>query len=83
TYAGSLAAMVLMAAVFAIFLAHLGADSWQDGAGWGFHAWLGFALPLGLIANLYSDKKFATFVIDSGYQLVYICVMGAILGRWV
>lgn len=82
-YAGSLLAFVLMAAVLSIFLAHLRADSWQDGATWGFHAWLGFALPIGFTANLYSDKKFATFVIDTGYQLVYLCVMGAILGAFI
>jgi hypothetical protein len=34
------------------------------------------------MANLYSDKPIATFLIDAGYQLVYLVVMGAILGRW-
>jgi hypothetical protein len=81
-YAGSFVAFVLMAAVFRLFLNHLGADGLHDGLGWGFHAWLGFALPLGFIANLYSDKSLATFLIDAGYQLVYFLAMGAILGAW-
>ncbi|MES2304986.1 MAG: DUF1761 domain-containing protein [Gemmatimonadota bacterium] len=82
SYGGSLIAMFITATVLTLFLHHLSADSWQDGFNWGFHAWLGFAMPLGLTANLYSDKKFSTFLIDTGYQLVYLCVMGAILGKF-
>jgi hypothetical protein len=81
-YAGSFAAFVLIAYVLHIFLSHLGADTLQKGAGWGFHAWVGFALPIGFTANLYSDKPMMTFVIDTGYQLVYLTAMGAILGAW-
>jgi hypothetical protein len=81
-YAGSFVAFLVMAWVLHLMLAHLGADSIQDGAVWGFHAWLGFAAPLGFTAYLYSDKPVATFLIDTGYQLVYLTVMGAILGGW-
>lgn len=82
TYTGTFVALLLMAGVLHIVLAHLGADSARDGAGWGFHLWLGIALPLGFIAHLYSDKSAAAFAIDAGYQLVYMTVMGAILGAW-
>ena len=34
------------------------------------------------MANVYSGKKFSIFVIDTGYQLVYLIAMGAILGAW-
>jgi Protein of unknown function (DUF1761) len=81
-YAGSFLAFVLIAYVLHIFLSRLGAHTFQTGAAWGFHAWLGFALPIGLTANLYSDKPLLTFVIDAGYQLVYLTAMGAILGAW-
>ena len=81
-YAGSFVAFVVMASVLGLLLHHLGADSTADGAAWGFHAWLGFALPIGFTANLYSDKPVAAFLIDTGYQLVYMTVMGAILGAW-
>src|SRR3954469_21780742 len=80
--AATLVAMILMASVLQIFLSHLGADSVADGVLWAFHAWLGFALPLGFIAHLYSGKKLAAWLIDTGYQLVYLLVMGAILGGW-
>lgn len=81
-YAGSLLAFVLMAAVLKIFLRHLGADSLHDGAWWAFHAWLGFALPIGFTQHLYSDKPIAAFYLDTGYQLIYLVAMGAILGAW-
>jgi hypothetical protein len=81
-YAGSFVAFVVMASVLGLLLRHLGADSTADGAAWGFHAWVGFALPIGFTANLYSDKPVAAFLIDAGYQLVYMTVMGAILGAW-
>jgi uncharacterized membrane protein len=78
----TLVAMILMAAVLQVFLRHLGADSLGGGMGWAFHAWLGFALPLGFIAHLYSQKRIAAWMIDLGYQLVYLLAMGAILGAW-
>ena len=81
-YAGSCVAFLVMAWVLRLFLAHLRADSASDGAVWAFHAWLGFALPIGVMSYLYTDKPFALLLIDTGYQLVYLTVMGAILGAW-
>ena len=81
-YGISFVAFLVMAAVLSIVLNHLGAHDWRSGALWGAHMWLGFALTLGLIANVYSGKKFAVFLIDTGYQLVYLTAMGAILGAW-
>ena len=78
----TLVAMILMAAVLQIFLNHLGALTVREGMGWGFHAWLGFAVPFGFIAHLYSHKRINAWLIDLGYQLVYLVVMGAILGAW-
>ena len=82
TYTGTFVALLLMAGVMHIVLAHLGADTAGRGAGWGFHLWLGIALPLGFIAHLYSDKSVTAFAIDTVYPLVYMTVMGAILGAW-
>jgi uncharacterized protein DUF1761 len=82
-YGISFVCMVLMAHVFA-WLAHLtGANGWQYGLHLGFLLWIGFAFTLGLIAHVYhKDRKFAAFLIDSGYQLVYLLLMGAIIGAW-
>ena len=81
-YGVSFLCYVVTAAVFSLVLAHLGADTAAEGAGWGFHIWLGFALTLGLTANMFSDKPLAAFAIDAGYQLVYLILMGAILAAW-
>ncbi len=79
-YAGTFVAFLLMAFVLNLFLRHLGSDSVHDGIVWAFHAWLGFAVPVGFTAYLYSQKSIGVFLIDAGYQLVYMVLMGAILG---
>jgi len=81
-YAGSVLAYLVMAFVLAILVAYCGAASWQQGAWIGFLCWLGFAATIGLTANLFSEKSFAVYWIDAGYQLVYLVLMGAILGAW-
>lgn len=81
-YVGSGVAFLVMGSVLRLFLAHSRADSAGDGAAWAFHAWLGFALPIGVMSYLYTDKPLALLLIDTGYQLVYLTVMGAILGAW-
>jgi hypothetical protein len=81
-YGISFLCFLLMAHVLG-FLVHLtGASTWQYGLHLGFLCWLGFAFTIGLTANVYSEKKFAVFLIDTGYQLVYLLVMGAILAAW-
>jgi Protein of unknown function (DUF1761) len=81
-FLGSFVVLLIVASVLRIFVSHLGVESPNEGAAWGFHAWLGFALPIGFTAHQHSDKPFATFLIDAGYQLVYFTAMGAILGSW-
>lgn len=81
-YGISFVAMLVMSAVLSIILNHIGAHHWQSGALWGAHIWLGFAATIGLMANLYTGKEFSIFLIDTGYQLLFLVVMGAILGAW-
>lgn len=81
-YGISFVALTVMAAVLSIVLNHLGAHDWKSGAQWAAHIWLGFAATIGLMANLYGGRRFAVFAIDTGYQLLYLVVMGAILGAW-
>ncbi|HET7040522.1 MAG TPA: DUF1761 domain-containing protein [Gemmatimonadales bacterium] len=81
-YGISFLCFLLMAHVLG-FLVHLtGAATWLYGAHLGFLCWLGFALTIGLTAQVYSQKRFAAFVIDAGYQLVYLVAMGTILAAW-
>jgi len=72
----------VMAHVLAALVHLTGAEGWLYGIHLGFLVWLGFAFTIGLTAQVYSQRKMATFVIDAGYQLVYLVVMGAILAAW-
>ena len=81
-YGISFVCMLLMAHVMAWLLHLTGGTGWMAGLHLGFMMWAGFAFTLGLIAQVYAGKKFAVFVIDSGYQLVYLIIMGTILGAW-
>ena len=44
--------------------------------------WLGFVAPTSLTANMFSDKSLSAWLIDGGYQLCYLLLMGVILGSW-
>ena len=81
-YILSFIGFLVMAFVFShiVHLTHGGGLHW--GALLGFGLWLGFAAPIGLMNMLYTNKRPATFVIDAGYQLVYLIVMGMILAAW-
>jgi hypothetical protein len=81
-YGISFVCFLVMAFILQMLLNHLDAHTWQSGVLWAVHLWLGFAVTIGLMANVYSGKKFSVFVIDAGYQLLYFVVMGAILGAW-
>ncbi|HSR91760.1 MAG TPA: DUF1761 domain-containing protein, partial [Gemmatimonadales bacterium] len=50
TYAASFVAFLVMAAVLHIILSHLGVESAHGGVAWGFHLWLGIAVPIGFTA---------------------------------
>jgi hypothetical protein len=81
-YGISLVCMVVMALVIDVLIFRMGVHGTMHGARLGALLWLGFAATIGLTANVYSGKPNSLFLIDSGYQLVYMSVMGAILATW-
>ena len=81
-YGISFVAFLVMAHVFAFLAAHVGVGTALGGAKLGLALWLGFAATIGLTSWVYSDKPLTTYLIDAGYQLVYLLVMGAIIGAW-
>lgn len=81
-YGWSFVAYVVMALGLSTILQLTSIIRWQGGMKLGALCWLAFAATIGLTSNLFSQKKFATYVIDAGYQLVYLMVMGAILAGW-
>jgi hypothetical protein len=82
TYALSFVAYLVMAAILSILLNWLHVDTLLDGLHVGALCWLGFAATIGLTANLFSEKPLMAWIIDAGYQLVYMLFMGALLGVW-
>ena len=81
-YAVSVLCYLAMAYVLALLASYTQATSLAHGLWLGFLAWLGFAAPLGLTAHMFSDKPIAVWVIDAGYQLAYLLLMGAIVSLW-
>jgi hypothetical protein len=81
-YVGSALCDLVMAYVVALFAAYTNSTTLAQGLWLGFLAWLGFAAPIGLTANLFSEKPIAAWVIDAGYQLAYLVIMGALLSVW-
>ena len=81
-YALSFVCYLVMATVLAYLLGWIGAVNLWAGMFMGLVCWLGFAATLGLTAHLFSDRRPAAYLIDAGYQLVYLLAMGAIVGEW-
>lgn len=81
-YGLSFVAYVVMAFAVSALIQLVGIVRWQGGAKLGVLCWLGFAATIGFTAHLYSNKKLQAFLLDAGYQLVYLAVMGAILAGW-
>lgn len=52
----------------------------QTGLTSAFWVWLGFVMPVQTTATIFGDKKWPLLAIDTGYQLVSLIVMGAVIG---
>jgi len=79
TYAVTFVCYVVMGVVMSILIERMGIADVMGGVKIGGATWLGFAATIGLTANLFSEKPLAAYVIDAGYQLVYMVAMGVIL----
>lgn len=82
SYAVSFLCYLLMGAVLSVLAVDIGVTTIGGGLRLGALCWLGFAATIGLTANLFSEKPLAAYLIDASYQLVYLAVMGAIVGGW-
>lgn len=81
-YAISFVCQVVIAGALALIIAITHMSSLLAGIKLALLCWLGFAVALGLMANVYSDRPLKAFLLDAGYQLVYFVVMGVILVAW-
>jgi hypothetical protein len=81
-YGISVLCFLAMAFTIAVLVGYINMNHWVQGVKLGLLLWLGLSIPLHLIAHVYSDRRFATFGIDAGYQLLYFVAMGGILAGW-
>ncbi len=81
-YAVSFLCQLLIAFAIAVLVSYLHLALCVQGLKLGLLVWAGFAFPLGLMANVFSDKRITAFYIDTGYQLVYLLLIGSIVTVW-
>ncbi|HEV2752115.1 MAG TPA: DUF1761 domain-containing protein [Gemmatimonadales bacterium] len=81
-YAVSVLCYLVTAYVVALLASYTSSTTFAQGLWLGFLSWLGFAATIGLTANLFSEKPLAAWVIDAGYQLAYLVLMGVLLSVW-
>ncbi|HUI30742.1 MAG TPA: DUF1761 domain-containing protein [Candidatus Acidoferrales bacterium] len=48
----------------------------------GFFSWIGFIAPVTLMTKLYEKKPWGLWLLDNGFWLVSLLVMGIILSIW-
>jgi hypothetical protein len=53
-----------------------------SGAVCGFFAWLGFVMPVTLGSVLWEGKSYPLWFINTGYYLVSLVIVGAVLAAW-
>lgn len=81
-YGISFLCYLVMGVVMSLLIAATGWRGVAGGIHTGLLCWLGFAATIGLTAHLFSDRKPAAYLLDAGYQLAYMVVMGIILASW-
>jgi hypothetical protein len=73
---------LLLAAVVAVIARAAGVSSAGSGAVLGLLLWAGPALAIGATAWIASDRPLAAFAMDWAYQLLFLVMMGAVVGAW-
>ena len=81
-YGVSMLCQLLIALAIAVLIGYLHLELCLQGLRLAALVWAGFAFPLGLMANMFSENRITVFYIDTGYQLVYLLVMGSIITVW-
>jgi len=81
-YGVSILCQLLIALAIAVLVGYLHLWHCVQGLKLALLIWAGFALPLGLMAAMFTEKRIAVFCIDAGYQLVYLLLMGSIITVW-
>jgi hypothetical protein len=78
----SLIGDLLVALVLVHFVLWSGAASYAEGAFIGFLSWLGFFAATQFPQGIYEGRPFRLFLINEGYWLVGLVVIGGLLAHW-
>jgi Protein of unknown function (DUF1761) len=81
-FGGMIASYLLLALVLALLISGMSEKTALDGAALDVLVWLDPAAAIGMTGFLASDKPLGIYLIDVGCELVYLVVMGLILGAW-
>ncbi|MGH2399718.1 MAG: DUF1761 domain-containing protein [bacterium] len=82
TYAWSAVMSLITAYVLSLLVDYMGARTVGAGIAAGFWPWLGFVVPVTASGLLYENRPFGLWVLNAGYQLVSLALMGALLAVW-
>ena len=82
TYAISFMATLVTAYVLALVIYLTQASTVFGGAMVGFWAWLGFVATLTANSVLFEKKSWGLWLLNNGYNLLSLALMGAILAVW-
>lgn len=80
---GDLITTFIMAFVLMHAVRYAGATLAWQGAMVGFLNWLGFVFVVTFTSVLYEKRPFKLFLINNGFQLLGLLMMGAIIAAWV
>lgn len=72
----------LLALVLSLLTHALGVTTAVGGGVLGLLLWLGPNAAVKMTDHIASDKPLGVFAIDSSFQLIYLVMMGAIIGAW-
>jgi hypothetical protein len=78
----SLVGDLLVAFALLHFVLWSGAASYGEGAFVGFLSWLGFFAATQFPQGIYEGRPFKLFLINAGYWLLGLLVIGGLLARW-
>ena len=72
----------LMAFVLVHAVHYTGAHNWAQGAAVGFFNWLGFVAVATLDSVMFEKRPWQLYLIQNGYLLLALLLMGVVLAVW-
>lgn len=78
----TLVALLLMAWMLAGLMGHLAQVNVRGGVMTAFFVWVGFVITVMAVSHAFTGAKPMLTVIDGGYWLIALAIMGAVLGAF-